>query len=296
MVKKVLFIINPIAGSKNKKKLPLLIESEIGSEIPYKIAYWEDSGQDFNQLINENADADTDVIAAIGGDGTINRIAGQLVNTDLALAIIPIGSGNGIARHLGIPLRVKNALSIIKTGKIVSIDVCQMNDRIFVTTAGVGFDAYISHLFTTSKKRGFISYFYHSLKAILTYKSKKYILKFDNRKIKEKAFLITFANASQWGNNVFIAPDASITDGYLDVVIIKAPNFFSAIEIAYRLFNKTVNKSRSVRTFRVKEIMLKRKSIKLVHYDGESDRMSKKIYFRVLPLSLRVIVPNHLKF
>jgi diacylglycerol kinase (ATP) len=291
MPNKLLFIVNPVAGGKSKTSFADLIGSLLGNDLPYRIVCWEKPDQDLKSLIFNNIETDTDVVVAVGGDGTINKIASVLINTDLALGIIPMGSGNGIARHLGIPINPEKAIGVLKTGNIINIDVCKMNKKYYVTTAGVGFDAYVSRLFHESAKRGFITYILISLRALFSYKQKKYTLQMGGEKIKEKAFLITFANASQWGNNVFIAPDASLHDGMLDVVIIKKPDFFNIFTVSYKLLNKTINNSRFVKTIRTNDITLIRKKKGEVHYDGESDVMKKKIRFQVIPDALKVIVP-----
>jgi diacylglycerol kinase (ATP) len=288
--KKILFIVNPIAGGKDKSKFSDLIKSTLAADFEYKIVYWDDPAMDFNSLLKDNSDPDTGIIAAAGGDGTVNRIATQLLYSDIALAIIPFGSGNGIARHLSIPMKTEKALQLLQTGRIVTIDACEINDKHFVTSAGVGFDAHISQLFSSSGKRGFFSYLRLVLSTFFNYRSGKYKLNIDGIKIKEKAFLITVANANQYGNNAIIAPNASLQDGLLDVVIMKRPNVIQSISLAIRLFNGTINKSPLTKAYQAKYVTLKRKKKGTVHYDGEYDTMKKKIVMKVLPDALKVIV------
>lgn len=288
--KKILFIVNPIAGGKDKSKFTNLIKSTLPADFEYKIAYWDDPNMDFFSLVKNNSDTDTGIIAAVGGDGTVNRIATQLLYSDIVLAIIPYGSGNGIARHLSIPMNTIKALELLQLGKVVTIDACEINGEHFFTSAGVGFDAHISQLFSTSGKRGFFSYLRLVFKTFFSYRSKKYKLNIDGVKIKERAFLITVANANQYGNNVIIAPNASLQDGLLDIVIMKKPNFFQSIFLAIRLFKGTINKSPLIKAFQAKSVTIKRKKEGTVHYDGEHDSMKKKISIKVLPDALKVIV------
>jgi YegS/Rv2252/BmrU family lipid kinase len=289
-LKKILFIVNPIAGGKDKCRFNSLLKSTLPSDFEYKIVVWDDPDIDFTTFINENADADTGIIAAVGGDGTVNRVASQLLNTDLVLAIIPYGSGNGIAHHLSIPMNTKKAIELLEIGKIVTIDACEMNEKHFFTSAGVGFDAYICKLFAESGKRGMISYLRLVLNTYTRYPSRKYTLRIDGLKIKERAFLITAANANQYGGNAKIAPGASLQDGLIDVVIMKKPNFFQSIILAIRLFNGSINSSSLVTSYRASSLSIKMKKKGAVHYDGEHDTMKKRINIKVLPDALKVIV------
>jgi diacylglycerol kinase (ATP) len=289
-LKKILFIVNPIAGGKDKCKFEDLLKSTLSNEIDYKIALWDDPQMDFATMISEHADPDTGIIAAVGGDGTVNRVASQLLYSDLVLAIIPFGSGNGIAHHLSIPMKTSKALQLLEIGKVVSIDACEINDKCFVTSAGVGFDAYISELFSKSGKRGFISYIKLVLNTYTHYRSRKYKLWLDDIKIKEKAFLITAANANQYGGNAKIAPEASIHDGLMDIVIMRKPNFFQSLVLAIRLFNGSINRSSLIKTYRASKVTIKRKKKDVVHFDGEIENMKKRIEIKVLPDALKVIV------
>jgi diacylglycerol kinase (ATP) len=289
-LKKILFIVNPIAGGKDKCKFEDLLKSILSDDIKYKIALWDDPQMDFATMISEHSDPDTGIIAAVGGDGTVNRVASQLLYSDLVLAIIPYGSGNGIAHHLSIPMKTSKALQLLEMGKVVTIDSCEMNDKHFFTSAGVGFDAYICKLFAESGKRGMISYLRLVLNTYTRYPSRKYSLLIDDKKVKERAFLITAANANQYGGNAKIAPKASLQDGLIDIVIMKKPNFFQSLILAIRLFNGSINSSSLVTSYRASSLSIKMKKKGAVHYDGEHDTMKKRINIKVLPDALKVIV------
>jgi YegS/Rv2252/BmrU family lipid kinase len=289
-LKKILFIVNPIAGGKDKGKFRNLLKSTIPADFEYKVIYWDDPMMDFKSAINDNCDPDTGIIAAVGGDGTVNRVAAELVYTERVMAIIPYGSGNGIARHLSIPLNTKRAIQLLMAGKVETIDACEINGKHFFTSAGVGFDAHISQLFSGSAKRGFFTYFKLVMKSFFSYKSKKYNIEIDGKKIKERAFLLTIANANQFGNNAIIAPNASLKDGLLDIVIMKRPNLFQSLILIIRLFSGTINKSRLIREYKATKVTLKRKKKGFVHYDGEHDTMKKKITIKINPKALNVMV------
>jgi len=289
---KVLFLINPISGTKNKGNLSetilkLLDHSRFEAEIhvtrfrgdatevvPIKMA------EGFKRFI------------AVGGDGTVNEIAKALVDTDGILGIIPIGSGNGLARHLKIPINVEKAMKLINDGKVEAIDYGRINDTPFFCTCGVGFDAHIGNEFAKNKGRGFITYIKVTISDFFSYKPKKYKLKIDNTgKLKTRAFLITFANASQYGNNAYISPNADIQDGKLDICILSPFRLHRAPGIGIRLFAKNINRSPLMHTEQAKEIVLKRKKAGVVHYDGEPCEMGKKIKISIVPKGLQVIIP-----
>lgn len=290
--KKVLFIINPLAGRRKKEDIPKIIESVLGNSIKYKIVFWEAPNQNLSDIIHENTDRETNIIASVGGDGTFNSIASNLIDTDKTILLIPIGSGNGIARHLRIPMNLESAIKLVQSGKTISIDACRINDKFFFTIAGVGFDAHISQLFEQSDKRGFGTYFYKSMTTFFKYKTKKFTLVIDGNKSNENAFIISFANANQYGNNAIIAPKADIQDGMIDTVIMQKPNLFRALFILYRLFNSTIDKSSIVKYIQGKKIILTPENITAVHYDGENMEEQSKLEISILPGALKVIVPQ----
>jgi diacylglycerol kinase (ATP) len=287
----ILFIVNPAAGKGNYKysiskinehvdqnKYNAIIEITSHKGHAYKIAgHYKEKG-----IKN---------IVAVGGDGTINEIGAAIINTGISLGIMPRGSGNGLARYLSIPPNARKALKIITDHKTKIMDAATINDKYFFCTSGVGLDARVGILFDKSKKRGSINYFKATVSEFLTYKPKKYKLKIDNNRRKVKSLLITFANAGQYGNNVYISPDARIDDGLLDLCILKPfPKSFM-VPIGLRLVSKTLNKSKYLEVIKCKEVILKRKKNIKFHYDGEPCKAGKKVAVKILPASLKVIIP-----
>ena len=230
--KKIVFIMNPISGTVSKAGIPAIIDSTLDKEkFDYVIKHTEYAGH-ASDLAREAANAGTDIVVAVGGDGTVNEVARAIVHTHTALGIIPCGSGNGLARHLSIPLDFRKAIEIINACEIHDLDYGIINEMPFFCTCGMGFDAFISLKFAMSGKRGPISYAENVLKEGLKYKPETYIIENENGKQQYEAFLISCANASQYGNNAYIAPQASMSDGLLDVIIMEPFDIIEAAQVS----------------------------------------------------------------
>ncbi|MFO7829514.1 MAG: diacylglycerol kinase family lipid kinase [Bacteroidales bacterium] len=291
MREKILFVINPVSGKKSKDTIPAFIEQTFEKEnYITEIIYTSFSGE-ATQIVKQYFQKGFMKIVAIGGDGTINEVASAITETDGVLGIVPTGSGNGLARHLKIPLKVPKALKVIRDGNQTKIDFGTINNQKFFCTTGVGFDAHIGHVFSKAQGRGFTSYLKATLTEFKNYKPQRYEITMNGTTIMRDAFLITFANASQYGNNAHIAPEAKIDDGKLDVAIMRAFPFVSAPNIGSRLFLKNIDKSQFVETFKCEKIVVKRTNADVVHYDGEPGEMSEMLNIKVVPKGLNVIVP-----
>ena len=289
---KILFLINPISGTKKKGNLPERILSLLDhSKFEAEIHITRFRG-DATEVVPIKMAEGFRKFIAVGGDGTVNEIAKALVDTDGVLGIIPIGSGNGLARHLKIPINIEKAMKLINNGKVEAIDYGRINGSPFFCTCGVGFDAHIGNEFAKNKGRGFITYIKVTISDYFNYKPKKYSLKIDNLvKLKTRAFLITVANGSQYGNNAYISPNADIQDGNLDICILSPFRLYKAPGIGIRLFAKNIHKSALMHTEQAKKIVLKRKKAGVVHFDGEPCEMGKKIKISIVPKGLQVILP-----
>ncbi|MFL5763399.1 MAG: diacylglycerol/lipid kinase family protein [Bacteroidia bacterium] len=292
MKKKICFIINPISGIGRQKVIEKLIDEELDRSLfEYEIAYTK-AAKHATELASNAAKNNTDIVVAVGGDGSVNETAKGLVHTETAMAIIPTGSGNGLARHLDIPLDLKKAMHTINTGQIVRIDSMKMNDEVFVNVAGVGFDAHIGWEFARFGKRGFSSYIKVIMREFPKYKAQDFELTIDGKTVIKNAYLISFANGSQWGNNAYIAPSADIADGVMDIAILKDFRFLSGIGIAYRLFRRTLEGSLFHEVIRAREVIVKQKA-SIAHIDGEPIETGNEIKITVSHLSLRVLIPHH---
>ncbi len=292
-MKRLLAIINPLSGTSSKNDIPEKIEKRIAKlGMQPDIAFTEYSGH-ATELARKAADDNYDIVLSVGGDGTCNEIAKALVHTDTALGIIPIGSGNGLARHLGIPIGVNAALkSLFDEYKIVSIDYCEANGSPFFCTCGVGFDAQISEKFASSKTRGGLTYLIKSIEEYFKYKNEQYVIETADKEITEKAFIIACGNASQYGNNAYIAPYASICDGLIDVTVVRPFNFIEVLPMMIQLFTKTLHLNPHVRNFTSSEFKIIRENAGIMHIDGEPVVMPAEINIKCIHRGLKVMLPN----
>ncbi|TDG37266.1 diacylglycerol kinase family lipid kinase [Pedobacter changchengzhani] len=287
----ILFIINPISGGKQKGQVPTIIDRYLDKErFSPNFLFSEHVGH-AKEMAEEAVNKNFDVIVAAGGDGTINEVASVLARHNKILGILPLGSGNGLASHLKISKNIKDAIEIINKFKIVQIDSATLNGKFFFNLAGMGFDAHLSALFSNSKKRGFNGYFQIGIKQVFTYKPQLYELIIDGVKYTRKAFAISIANSSQYGNNVFISPLASVTDGLLDVCIIKPFPLLKLPVLSYVMLRAKAEESSMIEIIKGKSIIIKRESEGPVHIDGEPLLLGDTIEVNINPLSLKIILP-----
>ena len=287
--RKVLFIINPISGGRRKDNFPDLLSRNLDQrKFEPEYIYTEYRGH--ARVIAERAvEEGIDIVAAVGGDGTINEIASAVESTRSALAIIPWGSGNGLARFLNIPLKTSAALKNLNRTTVQLIDTAIFNEKKFFNMAGIGFDAHISAHFAKNKTRGFGGYIKATLREIALYRSQLYKIDIDGVEIERKAFMVSFANSSQFGNNAYVAPKASVKDGVLDVCIIKPFPLYYFPVIVYHMFRKTAHRSRYVEIIQGKAIKVERETPGAVHLDGEPEMMGREFTVEIRPLSLAVM-------
>ena len=289
MKRKALFIINPIAGGKSKEHVPQLIQQHLDKAIVEStIVFTEEAGH--AHWLAKEATKTYQSIIAVGGDGTVNEVASAVVGTSAALGILPFGSGNGLSRFLSIPMDTAKAVQNINENNIELIDAGQLDGQWFFNMAGMGFDAHISQVFAQKTKRGFTTYFKSALQEIINYKSQSYQMKIDGQQYDREAFMLSFANSSQYGNNAHVSPQASVQDGLLDVCVIKPFPLYRFPEMGLRMFTKTADKSKYVEIIRGKEIQITRKSAGPAHIDGEPQTLGTTAEIKVVPLSLKVIV------
>ncbi|MBZ0242794.1 MAG: diacylglycerol kinase family lipid kinase [Bacteroidales bacterium] len=291
--KKLLFIVNPVSGISHKESFPSFVERVLDkSQYDYEIKYTERAGH-ASEISRAAVAENVDVVVAMGGDGTINEVARCLINTKTQLGIIPSGSGNGLARHLNIPLNFEGALRLINKGVCSKIDTATINGEVFVSIAGVGFDALVAKLFAEDTNRGFFTYFKIVAAKFQSYKPKHYTLILDNKTtIETDALFIAFANSSQFGYNTTIAPEAKLNDGLLDVCVVEKPPIFEMPLIINLLLLKRIHKSKFVQVYKASEILVKRNKNRTINLDGEPLKLKKNLKIRVNPLSLNVLMPK----
>ena len=293
--KRIVFVVNPISGTQGKKAILKWIDERLDRSLyDYSIVKTEYAGH-ATQIAANAVTEKVDVVVAIGGDGTINEIARSLVHTDTALGIIPCGSGNGLARHLRIPMEPKAAIDILNRGCELCIDYGKINNIPFFCTCGVGFDAFISLKFADSGKRGLLTYLENTLHESLTYQPETYEIENEEGTMKYKAWLIACGNASQYGNDAYIAPQASLTDGLMDVTIMEPFTVLDVPSLSFQLFNKTIDQNSRVKTMRAKKIKIHRVNDGVMHFDGDPLMAGKELEVEIVPAGLRVIASEKKK-
>lgn len=287
--KSILFIVNPISGGIKKDRIIKAIEKEMASTS----CKWEILKTEYAGHATEIARrSEADIVVAVGGDGTVSEVAHGLTGTDKALGIVPCGSGDGLALHLGLSRTPIKALRQILGGELSEIDYGDVNGHPFFCTTGVGFDAEVSLAFAKAKKRGLKTYITESWNIWKHYKALDYEITVDGKSRTVPAMFITVGNANQWGNRARITPDASIRDGRLDITAVKPFRFFQFPALGIRLFTGTANKSRKVLHLRGEAITIRRPVEGAVHFDGDPSEMGKNLEIRIHKAALKVIVPK----
>ena len=286
---KIAFIVNPISGTHGKEHIPQLIADILDPQrFDYEVVNTQYRGHAAD-IARQCAEQGADIVAAVGGDGTVNEVARSLVHTKTALAIVPSGSGNGLARHLCIPMTAGKAIELINRCQIEEFDYGVINGLPFFCTCGMGFDAFISLKFAEAGKRGPITYVENVLKEGLKYKPETYEIEDETGTKHYKAFLIACANASQYGNNAYIAPGATMKDGMLDVIVMEPFDALDAPQIAADLFMKTLGNNSKIKTFRTRSLHIHRQEAGAIHYDGDPIMTNADIDVHIEPAGIRIV-------
>jgi diacylglycerol kinase (ATP) len=286
--RKALFIINPVSGGKTKDGVPELIERTLDKAVfEYTIVFSD--GIRHAHTIATEAIGKYDLVVAVGGDGTVNEIASAIVGSETVMGILPYGSGNGLSRFLDIPMDIEAAIKNLNNWHVEAIDAATANGEWFFNMAGMGFDAHISEVFSHQVKRGFSTYIKSAFREIANYKADTYNIDIDGTLYKREAFMLSFANSSQYGNNAHVSPCASVQDGLLDVCVIKPFPLWRFIEMGIRMFTKTSEGSKYVEIIRGKHIIVKRDKTGPFHLDGEPRIEGTTIEINVVPSSLKLL-------
>ncbi|MBU1012940.1 MAG: YegS/Rv2252/BmrU family lipid kinase [Bacteroidetes bacterium] len=287
----ILFLINGKAGHGLPKNFEKIIASILKAhDIEFKISFSAYPGH-LKSLAIAGVDEGFKTIVVVGGDGSINEAFSALLYTDVKLGIIPLGSGNGLARHLKIPIKFEQALALIVKGNSKLIDSAILNGIPYLSIAGTGFDALVAKHFAKSKTRGFLAYFTLTIKHYFSYKPIKYQITTDNEDFSTNAMLISFSNSNQFGYNISLAPQAVIDDGLLDICVIQKPTFFALPLTAYYLLTKKINKSKYYKRILSKNTTIVCSGESLINVDGEYIEPSKEIKVQIMPLSINILIP-----
>jgi len=289
-MEQISFIINPISGHGRKKTIERNIEKYLNQNFNLEILYTKAAKHAIE--LSRKASDKSDIIVAVGGDGSIHEVGQPLVGLKNKMGIIPMGSGNGLARHLQIPINVKDAITVINNNKSKPIDVLDFGTSYGLNVSGLGFDAHIAQKFADYGKRGFASYLKITINEFLKYKSQKYSVEVDGEEAFEtEAFLISFANSSQFGNNAYIAPEAIIDDGLFELVMLSPFRKRASANIGLKLFTKKIDQSKYLNIIKAKSVKIRSTAEFSVHMDGETMGQKKELDVKIRPSSLNIIVP-----
>jgi diacylglycerol kinase (ATP) len=287
-MRKILFIINTILDREKEVGIADIAQMEIDREkFDAEFIYSEYSGHS-TEIARDNIDQ-YDIIVAVGGDGTVNEVAQPLINTGKIMGVVPVGSGNGLARSLNIPLKVYKAVHLINEGYVKTIDTGTLNEMPFIHMAGLGFAAEVARRYATTGNHGMAQYVNQVIRAFLNYKSSAYNIRINGNKYHGSFFLVDFANASQWGYNAHIAPGADPSDGNLNICMLSVfPKIIIPV-LVLRLFLENIHRSRFIQIIPFKEAEISNPDHTWTHIDGDPVPMEGNIHVRILPASLHVI-------
>ncbi|MCC8119795.1 MAG: diacylglycerol kinase family lipid kinase [Bacteroidales bacterium] len=288
---RLLLIINPKSGVSSKEGMGPMLSSRLEAMgFNVDVAYTQAKGH-ATQLANRAVAEGYGSVAVCGGDGTVNETAKALAGSGVAMGIIPSGSGNGLARHLDIPIDEALSADIIGKRQMMDCDCGVANGRLFFCTMGYGFDASVSHRFANEKRRGRITYIKNVVEEFGHYQPQPYRITVDGETREEEAFVVACCNASQYGNNAFIAPEASVTDGKLDVVIMKSGNVMQMLLAGFDLISGMVPYNAHIDTLRGSKVRIECLGEACTHLDGEPIDIGQSADIECLPHQLRIYAP-----
>ncbi|MEW6751626.1 MAG: YegS/Rv2252/BmrU family lipid kinase [Candidatus Latescibacterota bacterium] len=286
---RALYIVNERAGTRRRHPVADLIH--LASPFAGEVVACH-CRQELDGLVDDAVRQGLDVVYAVGGDGTVHEIARRLVGRGPALGIVPAGSGNGLARHIGLPPEPEAALRACRLGRITTVDMGVVNGHPFLGVMGVGLDAAIAGRFASSSVRGLQTYVLAGLRAFAGCRAAEYDVLADEQSLRLRALVLAVANASQYGSNARVAPLASLQDGLLDVVVIDDVGVIGAALLLRRLFDGTLHRARRVTTLQAEEVEIRRPGAGPAHLDGEPATLPDALHVHVQPRSLRLLVPD----
>lgn len=291
--KKVFFIINRFSGTGYQDSIEgRIIDACAASNYGCTIEYTQQPGH-ATELAQQAVAEKFDMAFAVGGDGTVNEVAQGLVGSDVSMGILPKGSGNGLARHLGVPMKFSNALHLITSNHVINMDTMSINGKLSVNVSGIGFDGHVAGLFGKNGKRGLTGYTKLVLKEFISYKELDAKVVVDGTPHETSSFIIALANSSQFGNNARVAPLASVCDELIDVCFIKKVPFSRVIGFATKMFSGTLDKSSLVKIYKGKNIKIVFSNPVAFHIDGEAQEPTSQFDVHIDAGRLRMMVPLH---
>jgi diacylglycerol kinase (ATP) len=286
---KALFLVNERSGKRRAFDVRDVIRGAWNQ--PHEIVSCARK-EDVDAIVDRAEAEGFEVVFAVGGDGTVHETAKRLIGRQIALGVLPLGSGNGFARHIGLPVDPAAALASCADGEIVPIDTALVNELPFLGIMGIGFDAVVAERFASSDVRGLETYVREGLRAFADFKAQPYEIVANGETLRTEALVVAIANSGQYGNNARIAPLASLRDGLLDVVVIGDTSVIHAAFLLARLFHGSIHQAAGVTTLRTAEVVIRRAAAGPGHLDGEAVTLPDELRVRVVPHSLHVLVPR----
>jgi diacylglycerol kinase (ATP) len=285
---KVTLLLNPRAGKKRALTVQdsaRAIAAELGVALDIQVITAPGEG---TTLARSAVEQGADRVISVGGDGTLNAIAAGLVGTKVPLGIVAMGSGNGYARSQKLPLDPVKALRIAMTGTASAMDVCYLNDRLFLGTAGIGFDARVAWEFDRSEARGMWNYLRITLKEILGARPMRVVVKANNETSEHQVLMLVFCNTREFGNGAIISPGSAPDDGLAELQLVSKPSFFPLMKAFYDVYTNRADKSKYVKTVVTREAQVHQAG-SLAHLDGEPTVIGNEVRFRLEPKRLWVV-------
>jgi YegS/Rv2252/BmrU family lipid kinase len=287
-MKRAVVIANPFSGTSSKVKLSDALHKINNGYFDLDVQFTEYAGH--GKILAKNCvDAGVDIIIAAGGDGTVNEVGAEVKGSKSVLGILPGGSGNGFAMHLGLGRDTIKAFDFIKKNKVKDLDTCEVNGKFFINVSGLGFDARIAFLTKFNKKRGFMHYFLTTMKESRNFTVMDLIVTTENEKIEGKFAAAVVANATMYGYNFTIAPTAALDDGMFDIILLKEAPVYKYFLASYRMLNKTIHKSELAINLKSKSVTIESASKDYFHIDGEGFEINEKLVYKMNPKSIKVI-------
>lgn len=289
--KKVLFIINKFSGAGYKSSVEgRIIDTCRSANLECTIEYTA-SPKHATELAREALAKKYQAVFAVGGDGTVNEVAQGLLGGSIPMGILPKGSGNGLARHLGIPPSIGKAVSLISSNRTIAMDAILINGYLSVNVSGAGFDGHVAKLFSKNKKRGLVTYLKLVVSQYLAFREFTASITANGETYSRQAFMISFANSSQFGNNARISPTASVCDQQLDVCIIRKIPLWKIVHFTYALFSGKRVSSPYVEVIKTKAARVHFENPIPYHVDGEAMSTVADLEIQLSPDKLPVLIP-----
>lgn len=290
--KRIVFIVNPKAGTNVQKRFREHLEKYLDHK-KYEYGIWLTEQEGHAAALAQKAmEEGYEIVVAVGGDGSINEVASALVGTEVVLGIIPAGSGNGLAMHLGYGRNIAQAIKKLNTATVQTIDCGMLNGRPFINIAGVGFDGLVSNLMKGSHWRGFLPYFLKSVEAGLSYTPRDCRIELDDQVLQQKCFAISIANGPMYGYNFQIAPDARLDDGLFEVVILKDAPFWQYFAAVPSMLNSKIYEADFVEHYTARKVSIFAEGENYVHLDGEGLVIEGGLHFELKPAALKILIPQ----